>query len=180
MTNNNTIRSLCPRCNTRHESASACPGITTETQTQTGTTGPLLAQAESLFESYLAARLVRARRNLTEAKIALLRDPRSKDKRDALLRAESEAQRLELQLLEQARRAAKARDRASESTNVSPITASNVSTQPTEDFRTLQAAKADITVAANGNSSTKSSAEAFLSEDELAALRAAKSRSKAP
>lgn len=98
--------------------------------------GPLLTRAESLFESYLAARLVRARRTLTTAKVALLRDPRNRAKLEALRTAERETHRLHEQLLEQRRKVARAQ------TGTSAAAASG-DTEPTEDFRLLQAAKAE-------------------------------------
>lgn len=141
MTQNDTNNRICPHCRCSHAPHLACAAAG----------GGLLAQAELLFESYLAARLVRARRNLTAAKVALLRDPRSRERRDALLRAESETQRLHTQLLDQARRAAALRERTE---NTSPAAAADpapqphapVSSQATADFRTLQAAKAEITL----------------------------------
>lgn len=100
--------------------------------------GGLVAQAESLFETYLAARLVRARRNVTNAKVTLLRDPRSRPKLDLLRRAEDEAEKLQAQLLEQARRLAYVRNG-----NVAPDAApAEPSEQATPGFRTIQAARA--------------------------------------
>jgi hypothetical protein len=136
--NTNNAASTCPRCRTNHEPSAACAP------------GTLVAQAESLFESYLAARLLRARRNLTAAKVALLRDPRNITKREALIKTDSETQKLEAQLLEQTRRAAAARENArnqrpeAASTPSSPVNIA--SAQATEDFRVLQAAKAGMSV----------------------------------
>jgi len=138
---------VCPDCHASHASTSPCVSVPRQS-----TSGPLAAQAESLFESYIAARLVRSRRNLTVAKITLLRDPRSREKRDALLRAEAETQTLQTQLLEQARRAAQAREHARVAAHVESLSAelaSAPSARATEDFRALQAAKADNTVRAN-------------------------------
>jgi hypothetical protein len=140
---------VCPHCHASHASASPCVSVATQT-----TSGPLVAQAESLFESYLAARLVRSRRNLTVAKVALLRDPRSSEKRDALLRTEAETQTLQTQLLEQARRTAPARERAKIAAHLESLSAesaSATSARATDDFRTLQAAKADNTVRSNAS-----------------------------
>jgi hypothetical protein len=147
MTTNETISTelpVCPQCHASHASASPCVGVAREI-----TSGPLMAQAESLFESYLAARLLRSRRNLTVAKVTLLRDPRSRAKRDALLRVEAETQTLQTQLLEQTRRAARAREHAKVAAHVESLSAELVSTpsaRATEDFRALQAAKADNTM----------------------------------
>lgn len=172
MTQNNNLKSdnpVCPHCHASHDPASAC---LTEISISAAPSGALVAQAETLFESYLAARLVRARRNLTATKVALLRDPRNRDKRDALMRAESEAQRLETQLLEQVRRTAQARERASETARApQPLVPGRSSTSPTEDFRTLQAAKANISVRKPEGDAV---AEPFLSEDEIIASRSSK------
>lgn len=138
--NTNNPAALCPRCRTEHEPAAACAP------------GSLVAQAESLFESYLAARLLRARRNLSAAKVALLRDPRSAAKRDVLLKAQAATQKLEAQLLDQARRAAAAREDARNQRSApAPAPDASVVTfsrQPTEDFRVLQAAKAGMSLSA--------------------------------
>jgi hypothetical protein len=103
-----------------------------------------------LFESYLAARLLRARRNLTAAKVALLRDPRNITKREALIKTDAETQKLEAQLLEQTRRAAAARENARNQRPEAASTPSSLvniaSAQATEDFRVLQAAKAGMSV----------------------------------
>lgn len=159
MTQNDTNKPVCPHCHATHTPAAACVRAAAPTT--------LLAQAELLFESYLAARLVRARRNLTKAKVEFLRDPRNPERHDALVRAESEAQRLHTQLLDQARRAARLREHASAA-----------SAQPTEEFRTLQAAKADgqhrSTVVPLERNEPNAGAEPFLTEDDVAALRRTK------
>lgn len=105
----------------------------------------LVAQAETLFETYLAARLVRARRHLTFAKVALLRDPRNRAKLEELRRAETEAEQLQAQLIEQARKTAQARDRRSHGGEASAPTApdSTISAEATQDFRATQAVRAE-------------------------------------
>ena len=65
----------------------------------------LVAKAEALFMSYLAARIVRARRAAKAAKVELLRDPRNRGKADAVQTAEQEAQRLQAQLVVHTRQA---------------------------------------------------------------------------
>jgi hypothetical protein len=100
----------------------------------------LVTQAESLFESYLAARLVRARRTLTTAKVALLRDPRNQAKRDALRAAELETHRLHSQLLDQKRKSAETRERTARSAGPNTAVASR---EATDDFRLAQAVKAE-------------------------------------
>lgn len=132
----------CPICNTvpNHETGRCrCPRPSdNRIPTPSLSSSALVAQAESLFESYLAARLVRARRALTVAKVALLRDPRDHAKLEALRTAELETQKLHSQLLEQIRRAAQIRERAASEGETSVASA-----QATEDFRTAQAAKAE-------------------------------------
>ena len=110
------------------------------------TAGPLVAQAESLFETYLAARLVRARRNLSVAKVALLRDPRSRAKLEDFRRAESEAERLQAQLVEQARKSVQAREGSARTDGHGSALGAhrdNVSAEATVDFRAVQAIRAE-------------------------------------
>lgn len=136
--NTNNFAPLCPRCRTNHEPAAAC------------SPGTLVAQAESLFESYLAARLLRARRNLSAAKVAFLRDPRNAAKREALLKAAAETQKLDAQLLDQARRAAAAREDAREQrATIVSAPSSAAGAASTEEFRVLQAAKAGMSLRAS-------------------------------
>ncbi|MBI3897070.1 MAG: hypothetical protein HY308_02105 [Gammaproteobacteria bacterium] len=89
----------------------------------------LIAQAESVFESYLAARLVRARRELTSAKVALLRDSHDRGKREALRRAEMEVEQLQSQLVAQSRKTAQARARVAPPA-LPPIETSSPSVTP--------------------------------------------------
>jgi hypothetical protein len=104
----------------------------------------LVTQAESLFENYLAARLVRARRALTNAKVTMLRDPRNRAKLEALRAAEVETEKLQAQLLEQTRKVAAARERTAGSAPAPrEEQASAESSEATPDFRMVQAAKAD-------------------------------------
>lgn len=159
MTNENfTAESApCPHCGARHAPPAPC------VRAETSTVGPLMAQAESLFESYLAARLVRARRNLTSTKVALLRDPRSREKRDQLLRAEAETEKLQAQLLDQVRRATLAREQVRNAAR--PDVPSE---QPTETFRNLQAAKAELSAHANViDAATGSSSDAEARTESL-------------
>lgn len=104
----------------------------------------LVTQAETLFENYIAARLVRARRTLTAAKVAMLRDPRNRGKLEALRVAEVETEKLQTQLLEQTRRVAAARGRVPGSAPAPREEQTPVeSSEATPDFRVVQAAKAD-------------------------------------
>lgn len=150
MTDNaNDGKATCAICNTAPDPVTGlclCAKNAVQQAAPAGfSSGALVAQAESLFETYLAARLVRARRNLTFAKVALLRDPRNRAKLEDLRRAETEAERLQAQLVEQARKAAQARnghDRANgESREPGPETP--ISAEATEDFRTVQAVRAE-------------------------------------
>ncbi len=136
----------CPHCHAVPDPATGACGCATVSSEHAPAGTPsatLVARAESLFETYLAARLVRARRQLTAAKVALLRDPRNRAKLDDLRRVEQEAERLQAQLVEQARRAAQAREqqRAADTRAAEPAT--GVSAQPTEDFRVVQAVMAE-------------------------------------
>lgn len=79
----------------------------------------LLARAEALFESYLAARVVHARRRLNEAKAAFLRDPRNRAKAESFHAAEREVGLLEMQLVEQTRKTQHARSLARTATPLS-------------------------------------------------------------
>lgn len=135
-------KSPCPICNTVPNPETGrcrCRQPTdSHMPTPSLSSSALVAQAESLFESYLAARLVRARRTLTVAKVALLRDPRDRAKLEALRAAELETQKLHSQLLEQIRRAAQMRERAATEGEMPAASA-----DATEEFRTAQAARAE-------------------------------------
>lgn len=102
----------CPLCGAVADAGTGrclCPSAAPDAER--GSPG-LLAKAESLFESYLAARVVHARRRAREAKVAFLRDPRNRKKGDALRHAEREVALLEVQLVEQTRKAQHARHAA--------------------------------------------------------------------
>ena len=75
----------------------------------------LVAKAEALFASYLAARIVHARRVAKTARIELLRNPRDRDKAQALRQAEQEVERLQAQLVVQTRASEQARRLADQS-----------------------------------------------------------------
>lgn len=142
----------CPRCRAVLDPATGlcgCPAAAREAATSldySPAPGALVAQAELLFETYLAARLVRARRQVKAAKVALLRDPRARIKLDELRRAEQETERLQAQLLEQARKAAQTREQNRArplAVPPAPEPEESVHTRPTERFREAQAAKAE-------------------------------------
>ena len=108
-----TGATACPICKAipdRESGRCRCPRIPAHHVPIPSLSSTLVSQAESLFESYLAARLVRARRTLTDAKVAMLRDPRNRSKVEALRAAEVEAEKLQAQLLDQSRRVAAARE----------------------------------------------------------------------
>lgn len=134
-----TGATACPICKTipdRESGRCRCPRIPGHHVPMPSLSPNLVSQAESLFESYLAARLVRARRALTDAKVTMLRDPRNRTKLQALRTAEVETEKLQAQLLDQSRRVAAAREQQER----------QASHEATEDFRTKQAAKADAVV----------------------------------
>lgn len=102
----------CPQCGAVVDAGTGrclCPPVRPDTKTGSP---DLLAKAESLFGSYLAARVVHARRRAREAKVAFLRDPRNREKSDAMRHAEREVELLEVQLVEQTRKAQHLRDGA--------------------------------------------------------------------
>lgn len=109
---NNKSTSTCPTCQALiAPSAPYCNCTNTASSERPSASATLVAQAESVFESYLAARVLRARRDLTAAKVALLRDPKSREKLEAIQRAQIEIEQLQAQLVEQTRKASQARSR---------------------------------------------------------------------
>lgn len=86
----------CPECAGPLDVAGKCRVCVTAAPA--GST-ELVAKAEALFASYLAARIVRARRTAKAAKIELVRDPRNREKASAAQAAEDEALRLQAQLV---------------------------------------------------------------------------------
>lgn len=145
-----TPSDVCPRCHATPDPATGlcgCPAPATQVEPAADySSGALVAQAESLFETYLAARLVRARRQLTQAKVALLRDPRNRARLEELRRTEQETRRLQAQLVEQARKVAEAKEQVR--AGAATPTPETIAAQPTEDFRALQAARAEQAVSA--------------------------------
>lgn len=119
--------SRCPACETPADPATGlclCPPR--PANPSPGETGE---QADSLFEIYLAARLLRAHRNLKSAKTALARDPRNRATLDQARHAEIETERLQAQL------AAARRPHGA-------APAGPPSAQATDGFRAVQAARA--------------------------------------
>lgn len=90
-----TPNRICPDCAGALDADGRCSACAAAN----GQSEELVAKAEALFGSYLAARIVRARRALKAAKIEMLRDPRNREKANAAQIAEEETQRLQAQLV---------------------------------------------------------------------------------
>lgn len=134
-----TGAAACPICKSipdRETGRCRCPRPPSQYVPTPSLSSTLVSQAESLFESYLAARLVRARRTLTDAKVAMLREPRNRSKIEALRVAEAETEKLQAQLVDQSRRVAAAREEQERRASI----------EATENFRARQAARADAVV----------------------------------
>lgn len=81
-------------------SCTRCAGPLDQTGQCRACTPPApVSQAEALFVSYLAARIVHARHRLQTAQEDAGRDPRNRAKLDAISRAEDEVRRLQAQLI---------------------------------------------------------------------------------
>lgn len=93
----------CSYCNNSLGADGACP-----TCGHAASSSDLVAKAEALFVSYLAARIVHARQQLKAAQREAAGDPRSRVRRDAVARAEDELERLQTQLVAQTREAQRA------------------------------------------------------------------------
>lgn len=112
---------VCPRCGRSDHPGKTC-----------GQAAGDITPAESLFEAYIAARIARARRTLTSAKAAYLRDPLDQEKRCLIVQTEAEIRRLKEQLT----------DPSSADGNTGGPT---ITEHPTPAFRARQAAQADST-----------------------------------
>lgn len=106
-----TPNRICPECAGALDADGRCSACAA-----TGQSEELVAKAEALFGSYLAARIVRARRALKAAKIEMLRDPRNREKANTAQIAEEETQRLQAQLVAHTR----SREQASQSSDGEP------------------------------------------------------------
>lgn len=95
---------LCPQCQKPLDSAGRCYLC----DAHAPHSSELVAQAEALFVSYLAARIVHARHRLKAAQRELLGDPRERARAEAVKRAEEEVQRLQNQLVAQTRESQRA------------------------------------------------------------------------
>lgn len=94
----------CAYCNNLLGADGACPSC----NAHAASSSDLVAKAEALFVSYLAARIVHARQRLKAAQRDAAADPRSHARRDAVARAEDELERLQTQLVAQTREAHRA------------------------------------------------------------------------
>lgn len=105
-----TTPAICPLCRAAADPATGRCHCPPDRPVADSGSPDLIAKAEALFESYLAARVVHARRRTRDAKVAYLRDPRNREKAEALRQAEREASLLEMQLVEQTRKTQQARN----------------------------------------------------------------------
>lgn len=130
--------------------------------------GELLAKAEALYESYLNARVGRARNILNAARLDLKRDPRDRDKMAQVKRAERELWVLETELAIQIAKTSDARKKVKQARNEMARTVQSESTPasekteperkdrpetrsspaPSEGFRTTQALIAEAALKA--------------------------------
>lgn len=102
----------CPTCSSLLDANGACAVCGAR-----ASSSELVAKAEALFVSYLAARIVHARQQLNRARRELFGDPRSRARIDAVKRAEEELSRLQAQLVAQTRESQRAQ-RAAEQTQL--------------------------------------------------------------
>ena len=93
----------CPTCSSLLDTNGACAACDAR-----ASSSELVARAEALFVSYLAARIVHARQHLKQAQRGLFGDPRSRARVDAVKRAEQELARLQAQLVAQTRESQRA------------------------------------------------------------------------
>ncbi len=122
----------------------------------------LVAKAEQLYETFLGARLARARRAVNDARLALARDPRNRAKAQNVRLAEKEARTLQMQLAAQVAKTEKAqriandakerlrlrRTRTEQTQGAVPSTPSEDDAhRAPEQFRRAQAIKAETIVA---------------------------------
>lgn len=131
---------VCPRCQRTTHPGQTCGQVAGD-----------ITPAESLFEAYITARLVRARRILTAAKVAFLRHPLDEEKRRVIERIEADIRRLKAQLLDPIPVAGS-------------IAVPAMAEHPTPAFRARQAAQADAM-----HSATETRAEPFLRDSGAAA-----------
>lgn len=96
-----SLPTLCPRCANPVDANGACASCPSPT-------GELVAKAEALYVSYLAARIVHARQRLKAAQRELLNEPRNRVRMDAVKRIEEEVLRLQNQLVAQTRESQRA------------------------------------------------------------------------
>ncbi len=173
----------CPACGaTLTGEASVCIcGQTVATPKETWTSAHLVAQAESLFQRYLAVRLDRARKVLKLAQFDLAQRPMNADRVHQVHEAKLEVARLETQLDEQTHRTYSARHTAGERSRqaVSDAAASTeadsdapeavASNKPTLAFTAKAARRADRIVASGPR--TAGGPAPFITHEEFNILR---------
>jgi len=93
----------CPTCSSALDAHGACAVCGAR-----ASSSQLVAKAEALFVSYLAARIVHARQQLKRAQRELFGGPRSRARIDAVRHAEQELSRLQAQLVAQTRESQRA------------------------------------------------------------------------
>lgn len=96
-----SFATTCPHCAAPGDLSGGCANCTG----RASSSRELVAKAEALFVSYLAARIVHARQRLKEVQRELRADPRNRQRLDAVTRTEDEIARLQAQLVAQTREA---------------------------------------------------------------------------
>lgn len=99
-----SLTTPCRQCSQPLDADGTCPACSG----RVSTSSHLVAKAEALFVSYLAARVVHARQRLKLAQRELANDPRNRARIEAVRRADDEITRLQTQLLTQTREAQRA------------------------------------------------------------------------
>jgi hypothetical protein len=159
VTPSNLSPRLCPKCQApvpgdtdRCECGQTCALAAREDEPPSG---DLLVQAESLYESYLSARLHRALKSLKALKVDMLRDPANKQLTAQVRQGEREIQILEDQLAAQIARTAEAKKKAEEArirpqppAPETPAATAGVhsTAEPPAAFHSEQSAKAETVV----------------------------------
>jgi len=133
--------------------------------------GELLAKAEALYESYLNARVGRARNILNAAKLDLKRDPRNRDMMAQVKRAEREFWVLETELAIQIAKTADARKKVKQARNEMTRTVQSKSTPALEKTESEQKDRSEVrpSPAASDNFRTT---QALIAETALKAVKA--------
>ncbi len=117
----------CPTCLSPLDANGACAICGAR-----ASSGDLVAKAEALFVSYLAARIVHARQEVNRVRRELFGDPRSRARIDAVERAEQELSRLQAQLVAQTRESQRAQRAAEQAHLLSAESAGTISAATAE------------------------------------------------